>query len=265
MDVDTKLHRLISIVALQAFWTNILPMRTGELSYVYLLKRKEKVSTTKSVASLMSASIIDILLILLLIFGTAWYFRDLLTGKLSYSIFFWLPLLLIFAILFIIAAPLFAPKACCRIEKENIKVKLMAWLVEKFAELLHELTNISFDMRLVGIVAFSIANLGIRFAMQCYLVRAMQINLGGLEIIFALSFTAFVNMFPIQSLGNFGTVEVPWAWALVQLNISEDLAIISGLSLHLLTIFYSVILGLYGIVAIRVEGQKGERLKKFEL
>jgi len=89
MDVDIKLHRLISIVALQTFWSNILPMRAGELSYVYLLKRKEKVSATKSVASLMSAAIIDILLILVLIFGTAWYFRDLLAGRLSYSIFFW--------------------------------------------------------------------------------------------------------------------------------------------------------------------------------
>ena len=265
MDVDIKLHRLVSIIALQAFFTNILPMRTGELSYVYLLKQKEEVSTTKSVASLMSASIIDILLILVLIFSTAWHFKGLLAEKLSYSLFFWLPLLLIFAILSVVAAPIFAPKACCRIVKkitiigENIKVKLLSRLVEKFVELLRELTNISFDTRLAGIVIFSIANLGIRFAMQCYLVRAMQIDLGVLEIIFALSFTAFFNMFPIQSFGNFGAVEAPWTLALLQLQVSKDLAIISVFSLHLLTIFYCVILGVYGFASIRVEGQKGKR------
>ena len=262
MDVDIKLHRLIAIVVLQAFFTNILPMRTGELSYVYLLKRKEDVSATKSIASLMSASIIDILLILVMIFGTVWYFKDLLAGKLSYPLFFWLPLLLILAILSVAIAPLFVPKACHRIVKKTshvggkIKVKLLSRLVEKFAELLRELTNISFNMRLAGIVVFSIANLGIRFAMQCYLVRAMQIDLGILAIIFALSFTAFFNMFPIQSFGNFGTVEAPWTWALIQLQVSADLAIVSVFSLHLLTLFYCVILGLSGIVAIRMGKEK---------
>ncbi len=262
MDVDIKLHRLMSIIALQTFWTNILPMRTGELSYVYLLKRKEEIPTTKSIASLMSAGIIDSLLILGLIFGTTWHFRDVLAGKLSYSMLFWLPLLLVFATLSVMAAPLFAPKACDQTVKKittagrNIKVRCLSWLVEKFAEILRELTHISFDMRLARIAVYSMAILAIRFAMQCYLVRAMLIDLGILEIIFALSFTAFFNMFPIQSFGNFGTVEAPWTLALVQLQISKDLAIISGFSLHLLIICYSVILGLYGIVSIRVASKR---------
>ena len=87
--------------------------------------------------------------------------------------------------------------------------------------------------------------------MQCYLVRAMNIELRVLEIIFALSFTAFFNMFPIQSFGNFGTVEAPWIWALLQLQVPEDLAIIAGFSLHLLIIFYSVILGIFGLISIK--------------
>jgi len=138
----------------------------------------------------------------------------------------------------------------------SIKVKFLSWLMGKLRELLRELTNITFDMRLARIVGYSIAILAVRFGMQCYLVREMQIDLGILEIIFALSFTAFFNMFPIQSIGNFGTVEGPWTWALIQLQVPANQAIISGFGLHLLIIFYSVILGFCGIISIRMGGRR---------
>jgi uncharacterized membrane protein YbhN (UPF0104 family) len=85
--------------------------------------------------------------------------------------------------------------------------------------------------------------------MQCYLVQAMKMDLGIIEIMFALSFTSFFNMFPIQTLGNFGTVEVPWILALTGLGVSGEYAIISGFSLHILTLFYSLLLGAYGAIS----------------
>lgn len=257
LDTKVKLHRLLSIVSLQTFWTNILPMRAGELSYVYLLKRDEKVSATKGIASLINASIIDILLILMMTFGMAWHFRgDLLEGgKLSYSVLFVFPLLGIMAILPIAIVLLFSPRACIRaVEKmaiagKKIRVAAFARIVEKFETLIHELTNISFGKRLLGIIGCSIANLGLRFTMQCYLVKAMKMDLEILQVIFALSFTAFFNMFPIQSFGNFGTVEVPWVLALTGLGVPKESAIISGFSLHILTLLYSLLLGVYGAIS----------------
>lgn len=87
-----------------------------------------------------------------------------------------------------------------------------------------------------------------RFGMQCYLVKAMGFNLSILEILFALAFTAFCNMFPVQSVASIGTIELPWAWALISLGVSKDAAIASGLSLHIIIILYCVILGLYGAI-----------------
>ena len=257
LDVNVKLHRLISIVSLQTFWTNILPMRTGELSYVYLLKRDEKVSATKGIASLLSASIIDVLLILLVMSGMAWSFRrDLLEqSDLSYWIFFVFPLfgiaiVLSTAIVFLLLPDL-RVRAAERVAASatRISVTILARLMESFAKLLREVTALSLNWRLLGIIGCSIVNLGLRFSMQCYLVQAMKMDLGIMEIIFALSFTSFFNMFPIQTLGNFGTVEVPWVLALTGLGTAKEDAIISGFSLHILTLFYCSLLGAYGAIS----------------
>ena len=257
LDINVKLSRLISIVSIQTFWTNILPLRTGEFSYIYLLKRDEKVSATKGLASLLSASIIDILLILTMMSTSAWVFRRQLLeqSRLSYWFLFVLPLFGIAVILLTAITFLFLPNTGARTVERvvtnsgRIQIPILARFVKSFAGLLHEVANLSLDGRLLGIIGCSIANLGMRFCMQCYLVQAMNMNLGLLEIIFALSLTSFFNMFPIQTFGNFGTVEVPWILALTSLGISREDAIISGISLHVLTLLFSLFLGAYGAIS----------------
>ena len=257
LDINVKLSRLISIVSLQTFWTNILPLRTGEFSYIYLLRRDVKVSATKGIASLLSASIIDILLILTMMSTMAWGFRrELLEqSRLSYWLLFVFPLfgvaIIILTAIAFLSLPNTSLKAVERIEtfSSRVSIPILSRLIESFAGLLREVANFSFDWRLLGIIGCSIANLSLRFCMQCYLVQAMNIDLGKMEIIFALSLTSFFNMFPIQTFGNFGTVEVPWVLALTGLGISREDAIISGISLHVLTLLFSLLLGAYGAIS----------------
>ncbi|MFQ6043391.1 MAG: lysylphosphatidylglycerol synthase domain-containing protein, partial [Candidatus Poribacteria bacterium] len=262
------------IIALHTFWTNLLPMRAGDVSYIYLLKSREKVAGTKSVASLMVASVLDILLQLTLIVGIAWYFKPRLASKISYASFLLIPFIGILGLLSIVSISLALPKRCVimterialtfqrlktpvllpplnsafRIPNSEFLFGGISWIADKLARVVRELTDISFNMKLFSISAYSVIILCMRFGMQCYLVKAMGFNLSILEILFALAFTAFCNMFPVQSVASIGTIELPWAWALISLGVSKDAAIASGLSLHIIIILYCVILGLYGAI-----------------
>jgi len=305
LNITLSLKRFFPIIALHTFWTNLLPMRTGDISYIYLLKSREQVSGTKSVASLMVVSVLDILLQLMLIVGIAWYFKSRLASKISYTTFLLIPFLGILALLSIVSVSLILPKRCvamaegialtfqrlngkrargqngkrvnycCHFRRNpegfwGIPSELavlpscrLAWLGDKLAQLSRELTDISVNMRLLGIFAYSVVILGVRFGMQCYLVKAMGLNLGVLEILFALAFTAFCNMFPIQSVASLGTIELPWAWALISLSAPKDAAIASGFSLHIIIILYSVVLGLSGVITAKFP--KSSRLRKSKL
>ena len=282
LNIELPLRRFFPIIALHTFWTNLLPMRAGDVSYIYLLKSREKVAGTKSVASLMVASVLDILLQLTLIVGIAWYFKPRLASKMSYASFLFIPFFGILALLAIISIALVLPKRCVIMTERlaltfqrlktpvllpllNSKFRIpnseflfggLSWLADKLAQVVHELTDISlrftqgqaFNMKLLNISACSVIILAARFGMQCYLVKAMGFNLSILEILFALAFTAFCNMFPVQGVASIGTIELPWAWALISLGASKDAAIVSGFSLHIIIILYCVILGLYGAI-----------------
>lgn len=249
--------QLYSIVALHTFWSNLLPMRTGDLSYVYFMKTRGTVSGVKSVASLMIAGIIDLFLLMATMATIGFAFRAKLSATLSGMFLFGLPIIGCIFLISLIGTMLFCPGRVHKLldkissilhSREN---RILLWLYDKFNQLLQELTDISFNWRFAKIMLASLTVLFLRFGMQCYLIKAMHLEIKILPILFALAFTGFCNMFPIQSIGSLGAVEAPWTLALISFGISKEDAILSGFSLHIVIIIYCVFMGLYGFVVRR--------------
>ena len=264
LELDVSVWQLTPILALHTFWGNLLPMRSGDLSYIYLMKRREGVDETKSVASLMLASVIDLMLLLAFMVGTGWTLRFSLSGQLSYTILFVAPLMMFSALAILLCTACTAPNACTAIARFCAKPLLyfekrpITWLVNKCLDVIHELTQIRFDWRFAKIWGYSLLSLGIRFGFQCYLAREMGINISVISLTFALAFTSIFNLLPVQSIGNFGTVEFPFAWALMRFGTEKELAIVAGFSLHLVILLYCIPLGIYGLL-------KKSRLGKGEM
>lgn len=246
--------QLYSIIALHTFWSNLLPMRTGDFSYLYLMKTRGSISGTKSIASLMIASIIDVLLLMLTMAVIGFRFREKLNTTLSGMVLFGIPLIGCAALICLIIAIMFFPDKIHRFldRISNIlrleKNRVFLWFYDKLKQLLQELSNISLNLRFAKIVLTSIAIISLRFGMQCYLIKAMHLEIGIMPVIFALAFTGFCNMFPIQSIGSLGAVEAPWTLALIIFSIPKEEAIVSGFSLHIIILIYCAFMGLYGFV-----------------
>ena len=125
------------------------------------------------------------------------------------------------------------------------------WVLARFMQLLSELLQRPRGSRFVGIVTVSLMSMLLRFTFQWILIRGMQIQLSPMEVFFALAFTGFCNLFPIQSIAGLGAVEAPWVWALVNLGTNTQDAVVSGFSLHILVIIYSVGVGCIGWIGKR--------------
>ena len=254
LELDVPVRQLAPILALHTFWGNLLPMRSGDLSYIYLMKRREGVDETKSVASLMLASIIDLMLLLAFMVGTGWLLRSSLIGELSRTILFVAPLTMFCALAILLSTACTAPNVCIAIASWCAKPLLhfekrpITWLVNKCLDVIHELTHIRFDRRFSKIWGYSLLGLGIRFGFQCYLAREMGIDVSVVRLTFALGFTSIFNLLPVQSVGNFGTVEFPFAWVLMRFGTQKELAIVAGFSLHLVILLYCIPLGIYGLI-----------------
>src|SRR3989338_6450543 len=74
-----SLSEMFSVVAAHSFWNNILPFRSGELSYIYLLRKYEAIGKGERVTSLIIARVFDALVVLIFfVFSAIFLFSEAL-------------------------------------------------------------------------------------------------------------------------------------------------------------------------------------------
>lgn len=254
LGLQTNLNQLLPILALHTFWGNFLPMRTGDVSYVYLMHRHQKVEATQGIASLMVASIIDLMLLIGLMVTTSLLLHSKISGKLSWMFLYMIPLLIGCVVVVILILACSAPKFCISLAEKfsdpllNFDQKWLTWFVNKALSIISEITSFRFNLQFLKIWFYSLLCLLIRFGFQCYLVSEMGVKTPLTEVLFALAFTNGFNLLPIQSVGNFGTTEFPFAWLLHYFGTPLENATVTGFSLHILILLYCLPLGIYGVI-----------------
>ena len=227
-------------------------MRTGDVSYVYLMQRRQKVDATQGVASLLVASLIDLILLIGLVIATGWFLRAELRDTVSGTVLYLMPLLIGSGLIAVVVFVSVAPNVCMKLADRcaspllRLEKRSVSWVVNKGLRVLQELTAFRSNRRFLEVWVYSLMCLVIRFGFQCYLVVEMGVEVPITQVLFALAFTNVFNLLPVQTIGNFGTTEFPFVWLLKHFGTSVEVATVTGFSLHILILLYCLPLGLYG-------------------
>ena len=254
LGLKSSVHQIFPILAMHTFWGNILPMRTGDISYVYLMQKRQRVDATQGIASLMMASLIDLVLLIALMVFSATLLLPKLSGQFSWTVLYVMPLLAGTGLLSAMVLACVAPDICITVAKRfaspllKLDKSSITWIVNKVLSVLEQITAFRLNLQLLKVWGYSLLCLIIRFGFQCYLVSKMGVDIPLTEVLFALAFTNGFNLLPIQTVGNFGTTEFPFAWFLNYFGTSMETATITGFSLHILILLYCVPLGAYGYI-----------------
>lgn len=260
LNLNSSVYRIFPILALHTFWGNILPMRTGDVSYVYLMQRRQKVDATQGIASLLVASVMDLILLIGLVVATLWFLRNALPDSFTvtflYVSLFLIGSVLITGFIFVCVAPNVCMKLAelCASPLLSLEKRSVSWGVNKGLEILRELTVFRLNHRFLEVWVYSLMCLVIRFGFQCYLIVEMGVDVPITEVLFALAFTNVFNLLPVQTVGNFGTTEFPFVWLLTHFGTSVEVATVTGFSLHILILIYCLPLGVYGFLNRQKEG-----------
>ena len=255
LGLKSSVHQVFPILAMHTFWGNILPMRTGDISYVYLMQQRQKVDATRGIASLMMASLIDLVLLIALMVLSATLLLPKLSNQFSWTVLYLMPLLVGIGLLFVMALACVAPDFCTSVALRCAGPLLkwdkspITWFVNKLLSILNQITAYRLNLQLLKVWCYSLLCLTIRFGFQCYLVSEMGVGIPLTEVLFALAFTNGFNLLPIQTVGNFGTTEFPFAWFLNYFGTSMAIATVTGFSLHILILLYCLPLGGYGYLS----------------
>ena len=250
-----RLRDLFNIVCVHNMLNNILPARTGELSYIYLLKKSHNKKAGEGIATLFVARVFDFITISLLFLVSVFMMHDLpeMVIKTVWAIALFLSSTTIFLIALLYFGNTFLNLVKRFFERFNWDKKYFAdFLLRKGEETVDSFEKINANGKNT-IIDLILTSLGIwlfLYSLNYIFVRGMDINLSYFEVIFASSFAVFTTILPIQGIGGFGTLECGWTAGFIAVGLTKEVAISSGFGFHILLWIYFLILGGWGLLRI---------------
>jgi uncharacterized protein (TIRG00374 family) len=257
LDREVVLRDLFNIVCVHNMVNNILPARTGELSYIYLLKKLHNKKVGAGIATLFIARIFDLITISLLFFISALMIRDLpeIIMKAVWGIALFLMLIVIFASILLCFGKSFLDCVRRFFGRYNLDRYLVDYLLRKGEEVVESFEKIKANGK-VTVVALITVSFGIwlsLYLLSYILAEAMNIDLGYFAVVLAFTFVVFTMILPIQGIGGFGTMESGWAVGFIAMGLTKEVAISSGFGYHIIIWVYFLVLGCYGFLAVKSE------------
>ena len=253
LNKHVRINDLFNIVCVHNMANSILPARTGEISYIYLVKKKHNVPTGEGAASLVVVRVFDFIAISLIFFISAMFVRDL-PEVISKAI--WIIAgVTIFMVLILIAVANFGKlfmdvvtKITNRIGIERIE--MIKYLLQKTDETVQSFKLVN-SKQIIWIFIFSMLIWFCNYSMSYILIKQMGIRIPIFDILIGLTFSVFASILPIRGIGGFGTSEGVWTIVFMSLGVPKQLAIASAFGYHILITIYYLIAGCYGVVRLK--------------
>jgi uncharacterized membrane protein YbhN (UPF0104 family) len=231
-----SLKRLVAITLARNLFVDLLPARTGELSYVYLVTQRAGRPLEDAVASLLLVLLFDVFALAPLLIIAA-----LIVGGSQLPI-EWVVVtgagLALGSYGAIWASGPIAARAAALLDTSRSGSHRAA-LVEKLRELGRALVGARSRRIFLPVLALSIVVRLCKFGSYFFLVLAIMVPLGytaaglGVSRVFLGVVAAELSAaLPIHGIAGFGTFEAIWAVSFTQLGFSRDHAIISGILTH---------------------------------
>jgi glycosyltransferase 2 family protein len=236
---DVGLLQMFGIINSWQFYNSLLPYRTGELSYIYLLKKKENISISESTASLFISRIIDLVVFAFCCSITLWITSAGIKTGINNIYIVSIILLVISGIgfLFVFKISMVFKIVILLLHKTNlVKFKFIEKLVSFLENIMHNLKLHSSPGKLTGVFLITVF-LTLLINVNTYIViRYFGVNLNFFEVFVASSFTFLTLFLPIQGIANIGTYEGSFIIGLTLFGIDRTTGLSAAFALHI--IFY---------------------------
>ena len=247
---EVGLKDIFSIVCIHNMVNNLLPARTGELSYVYLLKKRHNKTAGVGAATLITARLFDMITILMLLFLSTLFVSTHFDMKVEAR---WITVALMVGIMLAMLVIIYQGHVfviSLRRIADHLRMDKVPFIDYIFRKM-NETTESFSDMRRGTFVWSALVSILIwiaLYSMNYTLIIAMGIDMTFWTVLFASSFAIITTILPVQGIGGFGTMEGGWTIGLMAMGVTKGIAISSGFSYHIIVLFYIGILGCIGIL-----------------
>jgi glycosyltransferase 2 family protein len=259
LNKEVSIKDLFHIECIHNMMNNVLPARTGEISYVYLLKKVNSRTTGEGLATLMVARIFDFIIISALFILSLFINRDSSSGLMKYL---WICVSFLIIMMILIALLILSGNWTIRqiklfFELFHIKTTSIGqFIIDKSEETILCISRISKDktttFRILGFIFILSIFIWITiYTMTFFLIYAMGFKLSYSIVLLGSTFAILSSVLPVQGIGGFGTTEGAWVVGFVLLGISRDDAISSGFGYHIIVLVFTILIGMIGLFFLK--------------
>jgi uncharacterized protein (TIRG00374 family) len=247
-------HELFAITCLHNLFINTLPARTGELSYLYMTKKRD-VPLTKGGSVLVIARILDMIAIAIVLL-VAVIMVPVLPAFLATVSYFVAGLLIV--CLFMLFSLVHLGKQFMKGLGKIFtlfrlgKTGIAKWILEKGDEAVDSFKVLKSKGSFFEHLFYSLFIWGVRFVLFWLITIGLGVEVGIWVGIIGITLPMLSTFLPIQGLGGFGTLEGAWVISFMSLGIAKEVAIITGFGFHIVFLVFSIITGVYGFMMLSV-------------
>ena len=246
----TPFINLFGLTSVHNMLNNLLPVRSGELSYVYLLKKRFDLGGSEGVASLLVARMMDFIAIF-----SYFFLSSLLISHDGPSIN--LKLISLFFLLLLVISLIYFQKIFSITASFFERITILPERISQ--NIVDKLNNLSATIKLMSLEgAYSRCFLltaviwGTRYLMLYVIISAMGVDIIFWEVVFAATAMFIMVSLPIQGLAGFGTLETGWAAGFILVGLDKEVAISTGFAFHIILLAYTITLGFLGYFLMKL-------------
>jgi uncharacterized protein (TIRG00374 family) len=238
-EVTTGSFLYISLI--HGFYNRILPMRTGEASFVYLSKKKHSINIIDATSAVVLSRIYDLasIIILFLFALTSGYYMHN-----SYLVLFSIAIFIAceFICIYFNRLLLYIHKSLADKEKFNKFKKITKRFLNR------EKTEYRISLKdLIILNIVSIFQWMMLYFVFYTVLRDITPDISYLKVVLGSIYSNITNTIPASGIGGFGTMEAGWVMGFSILGMDKILALRTGLVVNMITFFLTVIFGICAI------------------
>jgi glycosyltransferase 2 family protein len=254
---------LVPVMFVVSLFNNVLPMRSGELSFLYLMQG-QGMEYGSSLGALVMSRIFDLLAVCSLFVWSVLTHSGVLAGSVA------APVLISAGAVAVLVGLLYALPSLaqglarfCRAQQEK-GAAVWSWLdaLYRQADKVARSTEILRSQRVIGgAVVYSLLLWLVTYAWFDAFLRAIGGSMGFVPTVLGASFAAVSKALPIGSIGGFGAHEAGWALGFALLGQETGAAILSGFTVNVLTLLASALFGSLSLIGLAL--RSGRSIRSF--
>ena len=260
-DEKYPLFTLFAVSNLHTLISNILPSRLGEFSFVYFMKSVFGQRMSKNTVALIFVRLLDTFVVASFFIVTAFFvgFSDA-QAHLTLFVFVLLVLLGVgtfFLETFILFGVNLAKMIIQLVRLDTVKH------MDRVLDFLETLTGFGM-LKQKGVYGRALVATFLIWVFlmvaNMMMVKALGMDLTLEMLVFSSTGAVLTSLIPITSFAALGTYELGWIGAFALVGLGREEAILTGLTVHSINFVFSVVLGLLGLLVIKING-RGNREK----